>query len=149
MAKTIWKKSRGKLGIFAPLFGEWVAEADSPMGKLKCVRSFETVLNGNYVSLNAKWMFKGSTYEEQAMIGMKDGKICFWSFTNDGKNSFGELADGTDVHPEAIAFEAQMPAGLARMIYWPDPDGGFHWAVEARNKKGWKRFTEHHYQKAK
>ena len=38
-----------------------------------------------------------------------------------------------------------MPAGLARMIYWPDEAGGFYWAVEARNQKGWKRFTQHHY----
>ena len=25
---------------------------------------------------------------------------------------------------------------------------GFHWAVEAKTKKGWRRFTEHHYRQA-
>lgn len=38
-----------------------------------------------------------------------------------------------------------MPAGRARMISWPDDERGFHWAVEAKTKKGWRRFTEHHY----
>jgi hypothetical protein len=38
-----------------------------------------------------------------------------------------------------------MPAGLARMIYWPNDDGSINWAVEAKNKKGWKRFTHHKY----
>jgi hypothetical protein len=41
-----------------------------------------------------------------------------------------------------------MPAGLARMIYWPNDDGGINWAVESKNKKGWKRFTLHHYDAA-
>jgi hypothetical protein len=40
-----------------------------------------------------------------------------------------------------------MPAGTARMIYWPDEESGFHWAVESKVKKGWNRFTQHHYQK--
>ena len=38
-----------------------------------------------------------------------------------------------------------MPAGRARMAYWPDQVEGFRWVVEARTKKGWSRFTEHHY----
>ncbi|MBK7306435.1 MAG: hypothetical protein IPI88_04940 [Chitinophagaceae bacterium] len=49
------------------------------------------------------------------------------------------------MHPDAICFEANMPAGLARMVYWPADDGGFHWAVESKVKKGWNRFTMHHY----
>ena len=53
-----------------------------------------------------------------------------------------------DVPPAGFGFGAQMPAGLARMIYWPDETEGFHWAVEAKTKKGWSRFTEHHYRKA-
>ena len=61
------------------------------------------------------------------------------------KRSEGHAADATDVHPEAIAFLAGMPAGLARMIYWPAPDGGIMWALEAKSSKRWKRFTEHHY----
>ena len=31
---------------------------------------------------------------------------------------------------------------------WPAEGAGFHWAVEARAKQGWRRFTEHHYQRA-
>jgi hypothetical protein len=34
------------------------------------------------------------------------------------------------------------------MAYWPDGAGGFHWVVESRTKKGWNRFTEHHYRPA-
>jgi hypothetical protein len=51
----------------------------------------------------------------------------------------------TDLHPEAIGFEAHMPAGLARMAYWPEEGGGFHWVVESRTKKGWNRFVDHSY----
>ncbi|MFA5806109.1 MAG: hypothetical protein WC879_15840 [Melioribacteraceae bacterium] len=40
-----------------------------------------------------------------------------------------------------------MPADQARMIYWTDEQEGFHWAVESKTKKGWNRFTEHHYKK--
>ena len=43
--------------------------------------------------------------------------------------------------------EAQLPAGTERMIYRPDGQGGFHWAVESKHKKGWNRFTEHHYRR--
>ena len=38
-----------------------------------------------------------------------------------------------------------MPAGRARMLYWPHEEAGFWFAVEARNKKGWKRFLEQHF----
>jgi len=55
------------------------------------------------------------------------------------------VADVTDLHPEAVGFEAQMPAGLARMAYWPEEDGGFVWVVESKNAKGWRRFVEHRY----
>jgi hypothetical protein len=55
------------------------------------------------------------------------------------------VADGSDIHPRVIAFEARMPAGLARQVYWPDSERGFHWAVESRNRKGWRRFAQHHY----
>lgn len=149
----LWKKGRGKLGPFDPLLGKWVAEATSPMGPMRCTRTLEPILGGHYLQLTAEWVFgsmeKGKAYRELAMIGVGDDKqVCFWSFTSDGKRSEGKLADVTDVHPEAIGFEAQMPAGLARMIYWPDVDGGYHWAVESNTKKGWNRFTEHHYHPA-
>ncbi len=142
---SIWKKGRGKLGLLAPLMGSWNAETESPMGRLACTRIFEPVLGGSYIQLTAKWKFTNSIYEEKALFGLKDGTVSFWSFTSDGKNSCGVLADGTDVHPEAICFEAQMPAGIARMIYWPNEEGGCNWAVESKTKKGWNRFTIHHY----
>lgn len=140
-----WKKGRGKLGILQPLIGSWVATGVSEMGKVKCNRTFTKVLGENYIQMNAKWEFGAKSYEEIAIIGMNGDKISFWSFTSDGKKSQGYLSDGTDIHPNAICFEAEMPAGIARMIYWPDPEDGFHWAVESKNKKGWHRFTKHHY----
>ena len=147
MAKknSLWKKGSGKLGIFVPLLGTWKAESDSPMGKMTCTRSYTSVLSGKYVQLNACWQFTNFKYEELAIYGVRDGTVSFWSFTSDGKRSQGKIADGTDIHREAICFEAEMPAGLARMIFWPHEDGGFKWAVESKTKKGWNRFTEHHY----
>ena len=147
--KTIWKKGRGKLGLLSPLIVSWIAEAETPMGKVKCTRTFEPILRGNYIQLTAIWDLSRSLYSEHAIIGIGDGILTFWSFTSDGKNSQGKLADGTDVHPEAICFEAEMPAGLARMIYWPNPESGFNWAVEAKTNKGWNRFTIHHYKSSK
>ncbi len=146
MAK-LWKKGRGKLGPLEPLLGDWSAQAMTPMGKVRCTRSFTSILGGTRIQLLARWEFgPKKAYEELAIIGTNDdGVVSFWSFTSDGKRSTGTLADVTDVHPEAVGFEGQMPAGLARMIYWPDVDGGFRWAVESKNKKGWHRFTEHHY----
>jgi hypothetical protein len=164
MAK-IWKKGRGKLGFLQPLLGPWVAEAETEMGPVRCTRVFEPVLRGSHVQLTARWEFgagaksagecvessslAGKVYEEIALIGVGDeGVVCFWSFTSDGKRSQGMVADATDVHAEAIGFEAEMPAGLARMVYWPDDDGGFFWVVESKNKKGWRRFVEHNYKPA-
>lgn len=140
-----WSKGRGSLGIFKPLLGEWKASAESQMGKMICRRNFKRILAGKYIELNARWEFAKGVYEEIAIYGMHDGKLTFWSFTSDGKKSQGYISDGSDVHPLAICFEAEMPAGLARMIYWPHEEGGFNWAVESKNKKGWNRFTLHHY----
>jgi hypothetical protein len=143
----LWKKGRGKLGIFAPLMGVWVAQADSPQGPVTCRRSFSKTLNNSHISLSALWQIGQLNYEELALFGSdRDGKLRFWSFTSDGKQSQGELAEANDVHPEALCFEADMPAGRARQIYWPDEAGGFYWAVESQTKKGWSRFTQHHYQ---
>ena len=161
-----WKKGRGRLGALRPLLGKWIAEANSEMGHVRCTRVFDEVLNGAYVQLTARWEFgavpakmkeripdasrlAGRAYEEIALIGVDDGgALCFWSFTSDGKSSQGALADVSDIHRDAIGFEAKMPAGLAHMAYWPAEDGGFHWAVESKNAKGWRRFTEHHYRSA-
>jgi hypothetical protein len=140
-----WNKGPGKLGILAPLMGSWQATAKSPMGQVRCARTFTPILGGKYVQLQARWEFGAKVYEEIALYGVKKGEISFWSFTSDGKRSEGSIADGSDIHPQAIAFEAEMPAGRARMIYWPNDEGGFNWAVEAKAKKGWRRFTEHRY----
>jgi hypothetical protein len=141
-----WKAGRGKLGIFAPLLGTWVAEADSERGPLKCTRTFTQILDGKYIELRAHWAFANSAYEELALFGVGEDKtVNFWSFTSDGKRSAGSLADVSDLHPEAVGFEAQMPSGLARQAYWPHPDEGFEWVVESRTKKGWNRFVLHHY----
>jgi hypothetical protein len=103
------------------------------------------VLGNNYISLKAFWFFGASIYEEQSLFGYdRDKKLKFWSFTSDGKQSQGELVEATDVHPKALAFIAEMPAGIARQIYWPG-ENGLNWAVESQTKKGWNRFTEHHY----
>ncbi|HRN26801.1 MAG: hypothetical protein IT276_14040 [Ignavibacteriaceae bacterium] len=142
---TNWKKGAGKLGVLNPLLGKWQANAESQMGKVCCTRTFTKILGGKYVQLAARWEFGTKVYEECAVYGVKDNKLSFWSFTSDGNRSEGVIADGKDIHPDAIAFEAQMPAGLARMIYWPNDDGSINWAVEAKNKKGWKRFTQHKY----
>lgn len=141
-----WKKGKGKLNLFDPLLGTWQAEAPSELGPVKCKREFKKVLAGKYIQLTAAWEFVDRSYVEQAMIGVNPEKeIGFWSFTSDGKQSTGKLANVKDVHPEAIGFEAHMPAGLARMVYWPDGENGFYWAVESMTKKGWNRFVEHHY----
>jgi hypothetical protein len=154
-----WKKGRGKLGFLQPLLGHWSAAAETPMGPMRCTRVFELVLGGAYVRLAARWEFepsaskppqyRGKPYEEIALIGAGDqGRVCFWSFTSDGKRSQGCVADVSDLHAEAIGFEAQMPAGLARMAYWPDGESGFFFVVESKTAKGWRRFLEHHYQRA-
>jgi hypothetical protein len=133
--------------MFEPLIGSWKANADTPMGPVECRRTFSRILRSTCVLLQAEWRLPGNkVYEELAVYAPDDsGRVGFWSFTSDGKRSEGLLADGTDVHPDAIAFEARMPAGLARMIYWPGDDGGLNWAVESRTKKGWNRFTHHRY----
>ena len=141
-----WAKGRGKLGFLRPLFGVWKATADSPTGTVTCVRTFEPVLRGRYVRLSAIWNMRAGVYEELALYGVRgDGQIGFWSFASDGGHSEGVRSDASDIHSEAISFESRMPAGLARMAYWPDDRQGLHWVVEARTKHGWKRFTHHHY----
>jgi hypothetical protein len=144
----LWKKARGKLGFIEPLLGKWAADAETPMGPVRCTRVFEK-FGATYVKLHAQWQFGKGIYQEVAFIGVgDDGQVGFWSFTNDGKRSEGTIADVTDLHAEAIGFEAQMPAGLARMAYWPDGEGGFFWVVESKSKKGWNRFVTHHYRPA-
>ena len=77
-----------------------------------------------------------------------DGVLAFWSYTIDGKKSTGRLSEAVDIHPQAICFEAQMAAGLARQVFWPSESDGMHWIVESRTTRGWSRLTEHHYRPA-
>ncbi|WP_395613106.1 hypothetical protein [Allosphingosinicella sp.] len=141
-----WKKGRGLLGPLQPLLGHWRtsrAEGGSPAANMACSRSF-TPFGKGWMRLEARWQTgPDKAYCETAFLGPgEDGGLGCFSFTNDGKRSVGRLADGSDVHADAIAFEAQMPAGLARMIYWPREDGepGFLFAVESKTKKDWNRF---------
>lgn len=141
-----WKKGRGKLGIFEPLLGEWATESNSEMGKVKVRRKFIKTLSGKYIELQVEWKFAKSSYEEMCLFGVDREKVLtFWSFTNDGKQSSGVLADVSDIHDLALGFEARMPSGFARQVYWPDEGEGFRWVVESKTKKGWNRFVEHHY----
>lgn len=145
-SNKMWKKGRGKLGVLDPLIGTWKAAADTSMGKVTCTRTFTRVLDGAYVQLHADWQYEKGSYKEIALIGAgPDQELHFWSFTSDKKPSQGYLADVTDIHPQAVGFEAQMDAGLARQAYWPDDEAGFHWVVESKTPKGWIRFVEHHY----
>jgi hypothetical protein len=146
MKASAWKKGRGKLGALAPLIGNWEAKAETRRGPVRCTRSFAPILSGRYVQLTARWEFSERVYEEHTLFGVDDNrKLAFWSFTSDGKHSQGIITDASDIHPQAVGFEAQMPAGMARMVYWPNEAGGVNWIVEAKTKRGWKRFTEHHY----
>ena len=115
------------------------------MGPARCTRIFEK-FGGSYIHLDASWEFGPRVYREIALIGVgADGKVGFWSFTNDGKRSQGTVADVTDLHAEAIGFEAQMDAGLARMADWPDGKGGFFWVVESKRKRAGSDYVEHRY----
>jgi hypothetical protein len=149
-----WKKGRGLLGPLQPLLGDWrtqQSEGGTPAANMACSRSFALFGRG-WVRLEARWeMGPDRTYCETAFFGPgEDRALGFFSFTNDGKRSVGRLADGRDVHLDALAFEAQMPAGLARMVYWPREDDGpaFLFAVESRTKKGWNRFLRQEFEPA-
>lgn len=149
-----WKKGRGLLGPLQPLLGEWrtrEASGSTEAAAMACTRTFSPLGKG-WVALDARWQVgPDREYCELALFGPgEDGTLGCFSFTSDGKRSVGRLADGSDVHPEAIAFEAQMPAGLARMLYWPPEDGGegFLFAVESKTKKGWNRFLVQHFDPA-
>jgi hypothetical protein len=143
-----WAKGRGLLGPLEPLLGVWVSEPADQTAPMpgRCIRRYQA-FGKSWIQLNSEWELGSyGTYRETAFFGPADSEnsavvLGFFSFTNDGKRSQGRLADGSDAHPQAIAFEARMPQGLARSIYWPAEDGdGFQFAVESRSAKGWKRF---------
>ncbi|MEZ5102285.1 MAG: hypothetical protein R3C15_21280 [Thermoleophilia bacterium] len=70
------------------------------------------------------------------------------SFTSDGKQSVGVRVEADDLPSGAIAFDSELPAGLARQAYWPG-DGGvaFHWAVSSMTGGGWRPLVEHAYRR--
>jgi hypothetical protein len=140
-----------KLEAFAPFIGDWVAESNNRMGPATCYRSLKPILGDNDIQLTARWHLgsKGAAqpYEEHCLIGVDKDQDRFWSFTSDGQRSEGVLADATDLNPEAVGFEADMPAGRARTAYWPE-EGGFHFVVEAKTEPGWSRFVDHSYRKS-
>ena len=146
-----WKKGRGLLGPLQPLLGDWrtqAGEGSTDAAGMACTRAFRPHGKG-WVALDARWQIGPEReYCELALFGpAEDGALGFFSFTSDGKRSVGRHCDGTDVHPDALAFEAQMPAGAARMVYWPLEEGGpgFLFAVENRTKKGWNRFLRQRF----
>jgi len=141
-----WKPGRGLMGPLKPLIGRWKAEADMNGQTYVCTRGFEPLGKG-WIRMDAVWDLPGRPYSEVALFGPgDDGQLGVFSFTSDGKRSVGSRAEASDVHPEAVAFEARMPAGLARMVYWPAASGpGFRFAVESRNRIGWNRFLVHDY----
>ncbi|HWE46441.1 MAG TPA: hypothetical protein VG407_10480 [Caulobacteraceae bacterium] len=143
-----WRAGQGLLGPLRPLMGAWVHESQGGTGAqaMRCSRMFRP-FGKDWIQLDACWdQGEGGQYRETAFIGAAatdaDKGLRIFSFTNDGKKSEGRLSDGADIHPDAIAFESQMPAGLARAIYWPLEDGapGFWFAVESRSPAGWNRF---------
>ena len=73
------------------------------------------------------------------------GLIRFNSLTSKGQRSEGWLGAAPDIHPQAICLHAEMDAGHAGQIHWPDAATGFHWAVDSPTKTGWNRLTQHHY----
>jgi hypothetical protein len=150
-ADNSWKPGRGVLGPLKPLLGSWEAEADGPYpgSRIRCTRTFRLVLGGGWIQLEARWALGPErAYEEIALFGRgAEGRLAFFSFTSDGKRSEGWIADGTDVDRHALAFEADMPAGRARFLYWPEAAGALGFAVESRTKKGWNRFVTHVYRR--
>ena len=143
------KRQRGANSLRALhfLLGLWHCESDSPRGRVSCEREFRLVLGGRFIEMRAHWTIgRGARYEEIALFGRGlSGKPCVVSFTSDGLRSEGQATDAREIHARAVGFESQMPAGLARQIWWPLEEGGLAWIVEARTRTGWRRFVEHHY----
>lgn len=142
-----WKKGRGKLGIFDPLIGTWICNPDSKdRMNPECTRTFRYAIGNSYIIEDVNWNLGDKNYIDHTVIGLDNNKgVAFWSFTSDGKNSTGKLTDVSDIHSEAIGFEAIMPAGIARQAFWPDETEGFHWIVESKTRKGWNRFVHQHF----
>jgi hypothetical protein len=150
MTAKVWKTGRGLLGPLTPLLGDWRATAQMKGQAFECRRSFQRLGKG-WIRLDAAWDVPNGPYLETALYGPgDDGELAMFSFTSDGRRSMGRRTDGADVDPQALAFKARMPAGVARMVYWPLEDGepGFRFAVENQVKAGWNRFLTQVYRPA-
>lgn len=113
-----WKKGRRQLGVFEPLLGSWSSASDSPRGPVRVTRVFSKALGGEYIQLQTSWSFGQSQYDELVLFGMAENKrLSCWSFTSEGKRSTGEIIDASDIHPATLAFQSNMPAGIARQAY--------------------------------
>jgi hypothetical protein len=142
---TGWPAGSGPLGRLDPLLGAWVAEGETATGTYRCERRFDRVLHASHVQCVVTWILPGRDHEELAVFGADaGGELRMWSFTSDGRQSVGRLAGAADLPQPNIAFEADMPSGLARFAYWPEP-GGLRFVVEAQAGGGWTRFLEHQY----
>jgi hypothetical protein len=128
------------------MIGDWLAKTETPQGPARVTRSLRPALGKGWLEAEVDWSFNDSRYQERCFYGLtRDGRLAFWSFTSDGKQAHGVQVEAPDLPAGAIAFEAEIPAGTARMSFWPDAEEGFRWAVESKNRKGWHRFSEHHY----
>ena len=133
------------LSVLDPVIGAWVAEGDTATGTYRCERRFDRVLHSSHVQCVVTWILPGRDHEELAVFGADPaGTLRMWSFTSDGRQSTGRLADAADLPGANVAFEAEMPSGLARFAFWPEP-GGLRFVVEAQAGGGWTRFLEHAY----
>lgn len=146
MSNDLWKIGRGKMGFMKPLLGAWTASVpDTPMGTVICRRLYEEILDGKFIRLTADWNIGDGKkfYQEIAHYGLNREKTpAFWSFTSDGGNSYGELADVSEMADEARGFVAEMPSGLARFGFWPS-ETGMIWAADAKTNKGWSTMIRH------
>lgn len=143
---SAWNTGDGALGPMAPLMGTWRTEPPPPdaneSSAIPCTRTFQA-FGPDWVRLEAQWGEGEDAYREIALFGM-DGEetLAFHSSTSDGNRSNANLSDGTDIHPQAIAFATPIPGGgSARVIYWPREDGaaGFHFGVEIKSDADWTR----------
>ena len=64
----MWRRGRGKLGVFEPLLGTWVAVSKSDQGKVRCTRSFKRVLSNRYMQMETQWKIGRAAYEELAIF---------------------------------------------------------------------------------
>ena len=127
----------------------WIFQGTGSMGDYTCERRFERILGGKFVRMEVLWQVAKHTYGEVAIFGKtapgvdsSHKGLCFSSFTTEGKASLGLQVTPEDLSTGGIAFEADMPAGRARMMLWPEGREVLWLTVASRNASGWKPFLE-------